>query len=100
MALPLVFVVAIVIFVVQFLLCFRIKHPWGKPLLVYLMGSYELLCVLGFFFGKVLEREEMLSFTAFILGYSGFYWAAAALLGWVANAIVKNVQKRRKLFVM
>lgn len=96
MVLPLVLVIATVIFAVQLLLCFRVKHPWRKPLLVYLMGGYELLCVLVFFLGKVLERQEMLSFTTFILGYMGCYWAAAAVLAWVVYAIVKTVQKRRK----
>lgn len=96
MILPLVLVIAIVIFAVQILLCFRVKHPWRKPLLVYLTGGYELLCVLGFFLGKVMEQEEMLSFTAFILGYIGCYWAAAAVLAWIIYGIVKTIQKRRK----
>lgn len=96
MVLPLVLIIAIGIFLLQLLMFFRVKHPVWKLIPVYFMGGYELLCVLVFFLGKVLEKEASLSFPAFILGYIGCYWAAGAVLAWAVSSLVKTIQKRRK----
>lgn len=96
MILPVVLVIAIALFFVQLFCCIKVKHPVLRLLPVYLSGGFELLCIAGFFLGKLLTLEMSLTFPAFILGYIGCYWCAGAVLAWGIHSLVKTIQKRRK----
>ena len=89
MVMPLHWGIVIVIFAVQLVMGLRVRNKWVRLIPVYLTGGFELTCVVCYFL-----RNH--SFSAFILGYIGCYWCAAAVLAWGICAIVKRIQKRRK----
>ena len=100
MVLPMVLLLGIAVFLTQLVFCFCGKKLWIKVLPICTVGAMELLCAVLFFVGKWIGMEDSLSFAAFIFGYVGCYWAAAAALAWGIHGIVKLVQKNRKNFVM
>lgn len=88
MAFPLVLIAAIVILILQLLLCFRCKN----------ILRYAPLGVLG-----VMEAGSWScfylvrpGFYAYIIGLIGLYWLGAGVLAWAIYGIVQLVQKRRK----
>ena len=100
MMLPMFLLLVAAVFLTQLVFCLYAKKLWIKLLPICTMGAMELLCLCLFLAGKMLEREDVLSFPAVIFGYVGCYWTAATVLAWGIYAIVNIVQKRRNKFVM
>ncbi|MBQ8834026.1 MAG: hypothetical protein IJ001_03780 [Oscillospiraceae bacterium] len=95
MALPFVMMMALAVFAVQLVLCFKARGLWAKLLPLLAVAAADLLCWVVYFGGFWADVYGA-AFAAFIYGVVLAMILALDGLAWGIWGVVKLVQKRRK----
>ena len=85
------------LFLLQLLLCVKIRHLWIKLLPIIGMCLYELVCWGMYWLAQLEILEQIRSievgFAGFVLGFMGFFWIGGVALAWGCYGIGKLLRR-------